>query len=404
VHAAEFEQQIRNEVSVEEQQLMTERAQLAAAQEALERDRAELVGRQASIEVELQAIRDGRSFKKYVLERAASDDYRKQLGLIAAVHRDFKSLSERLGDPGEPHVDRIVLYIDDLDRCPPERVVEVLQAVHLILSLPLFVVLVAVDSRWLLQSLRAYYAKQFLGTDATWESKPQHYLEKIFQIPYALPPMQPAGFKQLAANLLGKHIRARPESESPRSNDANDPRPEAKGVEGFPTKKQSGGHGQPSQVESPPAASPARLPIDLSPPNLEIEKEELDFLVTVAPLISSPRSAKRLVNLYRLIRATLDEDELRRFVGGRYKTTLLLLAAVVGSSSLAAELFEAIFAVASSSDLDSYLDQKSKSDQRWSALAKLLANRQEMADWDEVRSAARAASRYSFETGRVLRA
>ena len=28
-------------------------------------------------------------------------------------------------------IDRIVLYIDDLDRCSPRRVVEVLQAVHL---------------------------------------------------------------------------------------------------------------------------------------------------------------------------------------------------------------------------------------------------------------------------------
>src|SRR5262249_143903 len=83
--------------------------------------------------------------------RAVSQDYHKQLGLIESVHRDFKELSERLGTPEDPHVDRIVLYIDDLDRCPPDRVVEVLQALHLILSVPLFVVVVAVDSTWLLQ-------------------------------------------------------------------------------------------------------------------------------------------------------------------------------------------------------------------------------------------------------------
>ena len=44
-------------------------------------------------------------------------------------------------------IERIVLYIDDLDRCPPERVVEVLQAVHLLLAFELFVVVVAVDAR-----------------------------------------------------------------------------------------------------------------------------------------------------------------------------------------------------------------------------------------------------------------
>jgi hypothetical protein len=33
-----------------------------------------------------------------------------------------------------PPLQRIVLYVDDLDRCPPRRVVEVLTAVHLMLA------------------------------------------------------------------------------------------------------------------------------------------------------------------------------------------------------------------------------------------------------------------------------
>src|SRR5262249_49989348 len=152
----------------------------------LEQQHRSLLERQAAIEAELHVLREGRSFKRYVLERAASQDYHKQLGLIESVHRDFQELSERLGTPEDPHVDRIVLYIDDLDRCPPDRVVEVLQALHLILSVRLFVVVVAVDSAWLLQSLDAYYERQFRNR-SHWESKPQHYLEKIFQIPFALP-------------------------------------------------------------------------------------------------------------------------------------------------------------------------------------------------------------------------
>jgi hypothetical protein len=46
--------------------------------------------------------------------------------------------------------------IDDLDRCSPERVVNVLEAVHLLFDDELFVVLLAVDTRWLEQSLRAH--------------------------------------------------------------------------------------------------------------------------------------------------------------------------------------------------------------------------------------------------------
>ena len=54
-------------------------------------------------------------------------------------------------------IDRIVLYIDDLDRCSPRQVVDVLQAVHLLLALDLFVVVVGVDPRWLLHALRSEY-------------------------------------------------------------------------------------------------------------------------------------------------------------------------------------------------------------------------------------------------------
>ena len=39
---------------------------------------------------------------------------------------------------------RIVLYVDDLDRCPSDRVVELLEAVHLLLAFALFVVVVGV--------------------------------------------------------------------------------------------------------------------------------------------------------------------------------------------------------------------------------------------------------------------
>ena len=95
-------------------------------------------------------------------ERAASSDYRDKLGVISQVRRDFEHLlamipgSAAAGTPetaaGDaagieriPNVDRIVLFIDDLDRCPPDKVVEVLQAVHLLLAFELFVV----ESGWI---------------------------------------------------------------------------------------------------------------------------------------------------------------------------------------------------------------------------------------------------------------
>ena len=123
-------------------------------------------------EKELAELRDkGLQLQRFVRERAASSDYRSRLGVISQVRRDFEQLVDLL--PGDkpagaeqvaavaaevarrvPEVERIVLFIDDLDRRPPPKVVEVLQAVHLLLAFKLFVVVVGVDSQWLERSLK----------------------------------------------------------------------------------------------------------------------------------------------------------------------------------------------------------------------------------------------------------
>ena len=108
-----------------------------------------------------------------------------------------------------------MLYIDDLDRCSSRQVVDVLQAVHLLLALDLFVVVVGVDPRWLLHSLREQYRTAFrsagedgatadadLGDqDAVWRTTPHDYLEKIFNIPFVLPGMTTRSFDRLIRKL-----------------------------------------------------------------------------------------------------------------------------------------------------------------------------------------------------------
>jgi hypothetical protein len=108
-----------------------------------------------------------------------------------------------------------VLYVDDLDRCPPDRVVEVLEAVHLLLAGRLFVV--AVDPRWLLSSITSHYEALFHpaqspalaaaqtagGLDPSWVDGPAQYLEKIFQIVLTLPPLAAGGYQRMIDSLVG---------------------------------------------------------------------------------------------------------------------------------------------------------------------------------------------------------
>lgn len=111
---------------------------------------------------------------------------------------------ERLNAAGNPlghPIGRIVLFIDDLDRCPPAKVYAVLQAVHLFLSFPLFVVVVGVDTRWMEASL----TRQLKGlVDGSNGATPQDYLEKIFQIPYWTRRMDADASRGFVTGVLGR--------------------------------------------------------------------------------------------------------------------------------------------------------------------------------------------------------
>jgi WD40 repeat protein len=179
-----------------------------------------------TLDAQIDSLNDIDSVQAYALKRLADDEYRRQEGLLALLRRDLEELSRRLAPPhpddrtpgqSGPDTERIILYIDDLDRCPADRVVQVLQAIHLLLAFPLFVVIVGVDSRWLLRSLRTHY-REVLGAPERrahdsdnsggehWAATPQNYLEKIFQISLCLRPMSRSGYADLVTADIGRLI------------------------------------------------------------------------------------------------------------------------------------------------------------------------------------------------------
>ena len=137
----------------------------AEAEQKTDADLKELEKRRQAVEAidqQLEAIKPSRQIVDFIRKRNQSTDYTQHFGVIARARQDFEELTRLMqlvrDDPTNEApfapVDRIVLYIDDLDRCPEDKVFEVLQAVHLLLAFPLFVVVVGVDPRWLFHSLR----------------------------------------------------------------------------------------------------------------------------------------------------------------------------------------------------------------------------------------------------------
>jgi formylglycine-generating enzyme required for sulfatase activity len=80
----------------------------------------------------------------------------------------------------------VAVFVDDLDRCLPEKAIEVLEAIKLFLDVPGCVFILGVDCVVIAKGIEAKYAGKagpsLVGGD--------DYLEKIIQVPFNLPPLE----------------------------------------------------------------------------------------------------------------------------------------------------------------------------------------------------------------------
>jgi hypothetical protein len=352
------EEKIEKEISeLKAKEKQTEARLSAAAQQVVE------------LEKRMQTAQQG--LMTFLAERAGSDDYRKHLSLISTIRRDFNSLGQHLEAAStgaqSRRVDRIVLYIDDLDRCPEEKVMEVLQAVHLLLAYPLFVVVVGVDPRWLLHSLRkkyrAFRKKSKSRQDETWQTTPQNYLEKIFQIPFTLRPMTEGGYQRLVGSLLlpdnaQPTAKAQPEEKAIGAVAAS-------GLKGGPqiTPTQTTPTGTASTSPATPAVVAQQAQQSQTTPQkpeekfaihedaLTIQPWEAEFAERLFELLPTPRAVKRFSNVYRILKAPMPVKSLGAFEGtaeapGDFRLPMLLLAMLMGAPDESAEVFPAMWQAA----------------------------------------------------------
>lgn len=88
--------------------------------------------------------------------------------------------------------ERLVVFVDDLDRCLPEKAIEVLEAIKLFLDVCGCIFVIAVDQAVVVKGIQVRYRDfAFQGENA--DKMPISgfdYLEKIIQLPFYLPPVR----------------------------------------------------------------------------------------------------------------------------------------------------------------------------------------------------------------------
>ncbi len=302
----------------------------------------------------------------------------------SASEKQAETTAEASLQPKNPPIERIILYIDDLDRCPPQRVVEVLQAVHLLLAFDLFNVVVAVDVRWLERSLNETYNPNNHGNSSlTHRFNAHNYLEKIFQIPFQLPKMTPEGYSALIESLanieevktetfvttketgIEQDADKTPTVGSELNGVAATPNPTGAKT---PAQPRAGSENGPPEPSKPNLAQPEKSSLKKTKPRdaMRLLDHEKLFIEKLFPFIPSPRQTKRFINrlyrkpstdaeaalplarfpiksnTYRLLRvgAAMNHGfaELVDVQIGQYRPVLVLLAITIGCVEVAPEI------------------------------------------------------------------
>ena len=95
---------------------------------------------------------------------------------------------------------RLILFIDDLDRCMPDEVLKLLEALKLYLNIEGCVYFLGVDRDTLEQSINHRYKDvQIQGVD---------YLDKIVQLPFTVPLIEPQLMGSFVDSLLSEEVQS----------------------------------------------------------------------------------------------------------------------------------------------------------------------------------------------------
>lgn len=127
----------------------------------------------------------------------------------------FRSLREaqRVGEQRKKH--RVVVFIDDLDRCLPDKALRMLEGIKLVLSEPRIIFVLAVDR----SVLEAYLDKRFVQEFGLREhQRGQSYLAKFIQLSLWIPPHE-YNFGSLIDRILKERLADSYEDLAPLSDE-----------------------------------------------------------------------------------------------------------------------------------------------------------------------------------------
>lgn len=135
------------------------------------------------------------------ISRETKSYHRRQLFHMEQFEATFKEAVKLIDAKGHG---RLIVFVDDLDRCLPEKAIEVLEAIKLFMEVPGVVFVLGMDQGVIRQGIEARYSAFFNRPGEERAELPiqgDSYLQKIVQIPFHLPAMAVADVAEYIAAL-----------------------------------------------------------------------------------------------------------------------------------------------------------------------------------------------------------
>jgi hypothetical protein len=158
------------------------------------------------------------------------EEFERRLTQLARMPSALLRPLDASGNPGEaprsgvsPAKDlasgnRVVIFVDDLDRCRPDTIVDILEAIKITFDTANIVFVLGMDEQYVRAGIYSKYRSHIQTQEALYSNRetssretdsapladlwPRRYLEKVIQIPFRLPDADPDQIKQMVSEVM----------------------------------------------------------------------------------------------------------------------------------------------------------------------------------------------------------
>src|SRR3989442_6005896 len=133
--------------------------------------------------------------------------YEGKLGFFHEVEQDIRRVFKLLVDKAKP----VVIFIDDLDRCSPGTVAQVIEAMNLFLSadFPDCYFVVGMDAQVVAASMEVAYEnldKKLKNVTRSYGSLGWYFMDKFIQLQFPIPNLTPDQRGTYLTKLFGREV------------------------------------------------------------------------------------------------------------------------------------------------------------------------------------------------------